>query len=467
MSRAKGIYYTGFLVFISLLILSILFYKERILFLDPAFQLSYMIRDGGFAIQVNRFVAIVTKIFPFIALKLSLPVTYVVLIYSMSFVIVNFIIFLLILRGLKNAKWALFLLLFNILMISHTFYWPAIELNQGIAVMILLFALIDKNSVLNYKLNLLVLVILVPTVIFSHPLIVIPFVFLSAFMYLFKRENLNIHNFYIVIILALVSFIINKLFFRNWYDDMNMSRLTNFIDYFPNYFDIKSNRDFLKYVLSDYIVSFVLFISISVYYFYKKQILKLIFIWVFTICYIFLVNISFPEGVDHFFAESKYILLSIFIITPLVFDFYDMLRVKYLFGILIVVIIIRLFHIVEVHDLYSARLDMLRNILKKTENFKNKKLILYEDDFPDDTLIMSWASAYEFWLLSAMKPGQQRSILIDENPDRFDSLLNKNDVFLEEWRVYKYDLFPKEYFEFNDTSTYVKYHLDISSFGKR
>ncbi len=459
MNRNKGIIISGLLAFGSLFILSIIYYKERIIFLDPVFQLAYMIRDGGFAIQVNRFAAVITKIFPYLAIKLSLPLNIITLIYSMSFAIYNFIIFIVIAKFIKNLKWALFLLLFNILMISHTFYWPAIELNQGIALMILYFSLLSTELKINKNALLIFMIILVPTVIFSHPLIIIPFVFLSFYLYFFEKGQYDLLLFRIGSAIALISFIINKIFFRNWYDDMNMTRLDNFIKLFPDYFYIKSNGEFFSYVIHDYYISLILLMVVVIWFILKKKYLQLSYVLVFVLSYVLLVNISFPEGVPHFFAESKYILLSIFIIMPLVYDIFPKVSFKTTFWILIFVIIVRVIHINNSHSLYTARLDLLRNVIDETENFENKKLILYQDEFPMDTLLMSWASAYEFWMLSALENKEQRCILIDENPGRFDSLLNKKHIFLEEWRVYHYKDMPEKYFRFDTITTYMKYHL--------
>ncbi|HEB61575.1 MAG TPA: hypothetical protein ENI82_00335, partial [Bacteroidetes bacterium] len=392
MNRNKGIIISGLLAFGSLFILSVIYYKERIIFLDPVFQLAYMIRDGGFAIQVNRFAAVITKIFPYLAIKLSLPLNIITLIYSMSFVLYNFIIFIVIAKFIKNLKWALFLLLFNILMISHTFYWPAIELNQGIAIMILYFSLLNKELKINKNILLIFFIILVPTVIFSHPLIIIPFVFLSFYLYFFEKGQYDLLLFRIGSAMALISFIINKIFFRNWYDDMNMTRLDNFIKLFPDYFHIKSNSEFFSYVIHDYYISLILLMVVVIWFILKKKYLQLSYVLVFVLSYVLLVNISFPEGVPHFFAESKYILLSIFIIMPLVYDIFPKVPFKTTFWILIFVIIVRVIHINNSHSLYTARLDILRNVIDETENFENKKLILYQDEFPMDTLLMSWAS---------------------------------------------------------------------------
>lgn len=457
MNKNKGIILLGFLAFGSLFVLSIVYFKERIIFLDPVFQLAYMIRDGGFAIQVNRYAAVLTKIFPYLAIKLSLPLYAITLIYSVSFVIYNFLIFIVIAKFIKNQKWALFLLLFNILMISHSFYWPAIELNQGIALMILYFSLLDKKLKFNKNIILFFIIILVPTVIFAHPLAIIPFVFISFYLYLFEKRYTDLFFLGIGSVIAVISLFINKIFFRNWYDDMNMGRLSNFVKLFPDYFNIKSNADFFDYLIKDYYVSLILLIVIIVWFILRKKYLRLIYIIFFIVSYILLVNITFPEGAVHFFAESKYILLSIFIIMPLVYDIYQEISFKASFYVLILVIMVRIIHISECHTLYSARLDILREVIDKTKNLDNKKLIFRQSDFPMDTMMMTWSSAYEFWLLSALENKEQRSIIIDENPERFDSLLNRNDIFLEEWRVYRYSDFPDKYFKFTDTTNYKKY----------
>ena len=453
MNRNKSILVLGLLAFALLLLLSIIYYKERIIFLDPAFQLSYMIRDGGFAIQVNRFAAVISKIFPYIAIKLAMPLRSIVLIYSMSFVIYNFILFIIIIKWLKNSVWALFLLLYNILMISHSFYWPAIELNQGIAIMILYFALLDKRSSIGDTFSYILIALLVPSVVFSHPLVIIAFVFVTGYLFLFKRDILQMPRFYAGTILAFISYVINKIFFRNWYDDMNMERLDNFGKLFPDYINLKSNSDFVEYLFSDYYLSFILLVLIIGTFLISKRYKRIVYILSFIFIYIVVVNVSFPEGVPHFFAESKYQLLGIFIITALAMDIIDMINSKVMFFSLLFIIAIRIIHINNSHSLYSARLDLLRDIMHETGD---EKLILSESELPKDTIIMSWASAYEFWLLSALENQHQRSIIIDENPSRFDSLLDKKDIFIEEWRIYPYSVLPERYFKLDSTTVYKK-----------
>lgn len=462
MDKKRGIILSGLVTFGSLFVLSIIYFKERIIFADPIFQLAYMVRDGDFAIQVNRFVALVSKIFPFIAIKLSLPLNIITLIYSMSFVFYNFIFFLIVVFYLKKYKWALILLLYNILMVSHSFYWPAIELNQGIGVMILFFAYLSKISdtrKINYV-KLAIILGFVITIIFSHPLTIIPFTFILLYFFLFNKKEFNTKLIGIISLFSVITIIAKRLFFRNWYDDAQMHNLNNFIDFFPNYIYLQSNKDFLNYLITDYFITGILLIVLIIFLFKKRSFFKSVFILSFIIGYLFLVNISFPEGSPNFFAESKYLILSLFVSIPFVFEIYYILFTKYGLILLISIIIIRIIHINNTHEIYSVRLDWVRKIIDKTESLEHKKLIINKKDTPEEMLMLTWASAYEFWALSSIENNIPRSILIVENPSKFDTLLHKTDVFLEEWRVYKYENMPKKYFDFRDTSTYVKYRLD-------
>jgi len=459
MSKRNTILLLGLIGFSLLVIFSIIFYKERILFADPAFQLSYMIRDNIFAIQVNRFVAVLSKIFPYLAMKLSLPLNYVVLIYSVSFPIYNLIFFLIILVYFKSREWALALLLYNILIISHSFYWPAIELNQGIAVMILYFAFLSyQKDFLEIKLShWLFSSLMVVTIIFAHPLAIIPFLFFHIYLYLSNKSILKNKLFNAGIIISILSLIVKRIFFRNWYDDLQMASLNNFKELFPNYLDIQSNKNFLQYILSDYYISGVLAIIITIFMIKKHAYFKLFIVWGFILGYLFLVNISFPEGSNRFFAESKYMLLSLFIIAPIIFDIFPKIKTNHLLFATIIILSFRMVHIYNTHSLYTNRLDWLRNTIIKTDNLEHKKLIINQADVPIDTLMLTWASSYEFLLLSTIENNESRSIIITENPTRFDSLLNNKNIFFEEWRKYKYQQFPKKYFNLKDTAKYSFY----------
>ncbi|MBL7774777.1 MAG: hypothetical protein JNK89_02175, partial [Saprospiraceae bacterium] len=78
-----------------------------------------------------------------------------------------------------------------------------------------------------------------------------------------------------------------------------------------------------------------------------------------------------------------------------------------------------------------------------------------EAQAPMDTLLLSWGSAYEFLMLSALEhPDSARCLLIDEDPARFDSLRTQPDLFLGEFRNYRFKELPDHYFHLRDSSAY-------------
>ena len=64
--------YLGYFVLGALLIFSIVFYQERTLFVDVAFQTVKMITEGGWQIQVYRFGSGIVHALPLAAIKVPM-----------------------------------------------------------------------------------------------------------------------------------------------------------------------------------------------------------------------------------------------------------------------------------------------------------------------------------------------------------------------------------------------------------
>jgi len=159
----KTVIWSGAISYLVLLVLALFFYKERTMFLDVAYVLFKLIAENTFAIQVNRFVSMFTQCFGLFASKAGLPLNQVILIHSGGFIIYYFTIFLALCLLIKNEKMALGLLLFNTLMVTHTFYWTPSELIQGMAFVFVYLALLQKNlEQVSYNPIILILTI------FSH-----------------------------------------------------------------------------------------------------------------------------------------------------------------------------------------------------------------------------------------------------------------------------------------------------------
>lgn len=144
--RKNTILLIASLTFLVMFILSIVFYKERTCFLDLSYLLFCILKDGDFVIQNYRLGAFFTQLFPLIGSKLGLSLKTITITYSMSFIILPLLTFLLIHIGLKNSKISIAYILFLMLMTTHTFYWTQSELPQAISFLFILIGLLDNIS---------------------------------------------------------------------------------------------------------------------------------------------------------------------------------------------------------------------------------------------------------------------------------------------------------------------------------
>jgi hypothetical protein len=446
------------LTFLTLLSLSCIYYKERTCFLDISFHLFYILKDGDFAIQNNRFGAFFTQSFPFIGSKFAVSLNNIAIAYSMSFVILPFLTFILIHLGMKNSKISVAYILFVMLMTTHTFYWVQSELPQAISFLFMLIALLD--NIVNTDREptpyfWTISSVLIFIVCFTHPLIVFPFSFVLTYYYILypeKRKIIYVFGFFYFSIL-----VIKSLFFNTPYESQAMGGIKNFANLFPHYFNLQSNKNLLHYFVHDYYFVIILFIAFLMYCFKQRLYNKIFLLSSYFVGFCFVVNVSYPNGAAQFYLENQYLILSFFVCLPFTFEVLPQIKnSKIQYGILCMIFAIGIFRIINTHQFYTNRLNWNRNLLLQTEVLPNKKLIISSSKAPEDTLLMTWASSYELWLLSTIEKGISRSIIIEENENEFDEAFLANKSFISKWEAFDYSTLNKKYFVFTDTTNYFK-----------
>lgn len=462
--QARHVLILGLCGYLALGALAAYFFQERTVFLDPAFVIFSIASTGDFAIQASRFGSALTQFFPWAAVQLHLPIRWVMIIYSVGMVFFYFSCFYVVQRWFKNSNLALGLLLFNTFMVSYTFWWMQIEFAQGIALSLVFLAFMTRErqwadyNALEISAFFLILIAL----LYFHPLIPFLLVYLLLFARLDEKLRLPKKQFWTV---AILSGII--LLFKNYvmplaaYDNQASQGIHNFKT-LPSYLNIQSNYNFIQYCIKDYYLLPIGLLACIVVLAIQRKWLKLGLLVGMFFAYLLLVNVSYAQGMPQFHIESFYLPLSVFVILPLVFDVLPLIKkTPIVLGGLGVILALRIFHIAALHEPYSKRLAWQNQMLDKLEQQGAKKLIIGEKDVPMDTLIMSWGSSFEFWLLSSLRnPDAPRSIVIDEDPARFDWTLSNNTAFFTEWGIYPYADLPKHYFNFTDIGYYQKGKLE-------
>lgn len=123
-----------------------------------------------------------TQLFPLVGSRAGMSLNGIAIAYSMSFVALSMLAFLLIHLGLKNSRISLAYLMATMLMTTHTFFWTQSELPQALAFLFVLAALIDNAARSDREpspLYWLMFSVLSFIVCFTHPLVLLAFVFMT------------------------------------------------------------------------------------------------------------------------------------------------------------------------------------------------------------------------------------------------------------------------------------------------
>lgn len=462
--QAKHVLIFGLIGYLALGTLAAYFYQERTIFLDSSFILFSIASTGEFAVQANRFGSALTQFFPWLGVNLHLPIRAVMILYSVGIVLYYFLCFYAAFKWLKNSKLALSILLINTFMVSYTFWWMQIEFAQGIALSVVFLAFMTRERQWQdyTAVEISAFFLLLVTLLYFHPLMPFLLVYLLLFGLIDEQLKLPKKQLWTV---AMLSGVI--LFFKNYvmtiaaYDDQADRGISNFST-LPNYFDIQSNYNFIEYCQKDYYLLPLGLLACLIVLSVQRKWKKLMLLAGMFFGYLLLVNVSYYQGMPQFHIESFYLPLSVFVILPLVFDVFPLIKKRpIMLTLLGLILCIRIIHIGSLHKPYSNRLVLQNKMLDKLEKLDSKKLVLDQKDVPLDTLIMSWGSSFEFWLLSSLRnPEAPRSIVIDEDPARFDWTMSNNSAFFTEWGIYNYADLPKRYFNFTDIGYYQKAKLE-------
>lgn len=456
----KSVLVIGLISYAILITLSVYYYKQRVVMMDTSFQLFQVLQKNSFAIQAYRFGAVFTQIFPLVASWLGLSMKAVAISYSIGFEVFYAVCFFIILLWFKNERMAMSLLFFDTIMVAHSFFWIQCELIQGVAFTLVYLAMIEhefRKENLSFSFVFLSPFMII-TIIFFYPLLA--FVLLFGIIYLWLvYEKKKTKTLLVIIAAYLVLFVLKSLFFNSAYDDAATSRIKNIIKIFPHYIGMQSNKNFIKYCIDDYYLVPALLLINTIILLIQRKYQQLFAMLIFFFGFLFVVNVSYPDGSDQFYVEPQYTILSFMVAVPF---FYSVLpwikRIQLRYALVSAILILGLVKIKNTAKIYTERLHWYQDFADSTNKLAEKKLILTAGKAPIDKLKLVWGAPTEFWLLSTIETGESRSVNIEENPGEFDKYLSNNKIFIGKWSTISYDeLTNKKYFNFTDTSYYHKY----------
>ncbi|MCB9235811.1 MAG: hypothetical protein H6581_29455 [Bacteroidia bacterium] len=442
----------GHSFFAVLLVFSVVFFRERIGFYDTSNYLYNILSTGEFNTPHHRFSAFFTQLIPFFLIKQGASLKWVMIGYSVNFILVSYACFLFVLKVCRNLRAAYAILLFQVLSVMHLFFWPVSEMFQGLVWALAFFGWWTSPRFIRPWLRAWVGILLILVTVFAHSIMAIPLVFILLFDLADRRDWKNKKQ-YLLFALALGSLLLFRfLKGENNYEKQRTDAIFSIWEILPVIFGQNGTKVLWNYLSGDFVLLKWCFFGLLGMYALLGKWLKLALFGLFQAGYFFIVVMAYPNGESYLIIEN--LILPFGFIQALAFcwdgmEFLGNLRVSRL--VWLVLIVISVFRIGEVVEQYRWRTEWYEVFQQNIRQFPERKFVMLEENHPRGIVPINWPVFAEGMFFSGLqspdsvfnlyvaKQGGIREILDKPNPEN---------LYLKvPWWVFNnYSSIPKPYF---------------------
>ncbi len=455
------------LFFIFLLIFSLFYAKERIINSDAGFYLFKLINFGHFNIEHGRYSAFLSQIIILAAIKAGLSLNALVYIYSASFVLLFWMIYLLIKNIFKNQAAALALIMLISIGIAHSLYRPEPESTQGLVYALLLFAVlfhpferlqpVGRNIV---KVTLSFFIILL--CFFAHPITIFPILFIIAF-YTIERTAWKTYLPWLLGVFTILLWGAKVILTKDAsYEGDKLSGLDILNRNIPHFFSLYSTQYILRRIYKLYLLSSIIYIFLNIFYLRRREYLKCILLNVFVLGFVFVHNLIYYNGGSDIEMDKNLMTANFFLFLPFAFDiFYRReLNTRQRGMIMTVFLIFSMVMILHPSKIYTNRTKYYKSMNERLQTLDGSKFYTEADHISKDSVLFLWGVPFESLLISSLDgPDHSKTIYpFSENyplpTDITDPELYICVFFWPRWNVHelnrKYFRLPAEPYRYID-----------------
>lgn len=424
--------------FFMLLIFSIVFVYERVLFMDSGYQLFEIIQRCGFQQNVNRYSMFLAELLPLAAIHLDLPLKVVALLYSLSFTLIAYGFWLLTTYVLKN-RYVGITMLFTMIAIRATFFHAISETFQLMFFAAFLYAWLtsqfaEQKEIIKKVRYYFIALLMMALCVFIHPVALFFLIFIAGIYILNKSYTIKQK---MVISLLTIAILVVKYFtiVPGSHDtDYNMS----FGDFFGHcrYIHYLSSTDwFLKHLAEWYCAPLLLLIIALVHYVRKKQWLNFLFFGGFCFSFMVITLVLYHLSDSTIGRERSFLPLMFFCVLPFMRDVFPTISIRWnrlFFIILTCLIIVGFVRIAIAAKPNTIRLKKIDEITAFARKENQKKLVM-DKELSNTFIPYNWAIGFESMMYSAMiNPDSTVNFYIEENLNavKGDARFFKEDLFM-------------------------------------
>lgn len=448
-------------VFIFLFIYAFYFYLER-LNSDTSFFTFKILNFEKFNIEAGRYATFITQIIPLVLLKLHASLKTILIGYSVSFVIINYLFFLTNLYAFKSIKAALATTILLFLGVSDTSFYAVTEIFFGMMGVTSFYGFLEyflnnekKFTEVKKRVLFLLGIILIVICMFSHPSTLFPVLFVLGFQLVDKKIYKN-KTIYLFLLITIIVYGLKYLSIdKNSYEGDQIAPFYNFFSIIKNFTHINSFHFFIKFVLKGiYVLPIILLVINMIHNYLKGEYIKLLYISVATAGFFILLMVIFSRGDSDLGMEKNLIPLWIFIALPFIHDvLFQEFRHKFSRALIYSIIVISgLSGFYRAAKFSVERSRYLKKIIEvASDTTSSNKIIIEKKNLDMDKLAGTWSIANETLLMSSVEEQEEsKTIYMVDNLEQLkDFDFKKTDVYLcvPFWLEWNYSSLNQQFFK--------------------
>lgn len=409
----------GVLVLLSLG--SVWFWRERMLFIDPAWIVFNIINTKTFCFAEHRYGAFVTQMFPLLATLANCSLKTILILYSSSFYLF-YLSAAIIIGTLWKQRWlSILLVCYFTLVVSDVYFWPNNEVHQGVVWMLLFVGLYQHR--LHKKMNWVhhvFLIIFAALALISHMLVMVSGTFLWLLLwyrnagFTFRTKPSGRWLFYSILLLGLIAlrYGLSK---GGWYDGGKLEAV-NTVSFgkIKEAFVSGQARSFLSLITTNYWWLPIILMMSLVTLLQRRHYFFVLLTLVYVVGYFLLICITYPDSFNssnQFYMESEWMGIALICCAPLLLIGLQLTRVPNMLTIVIsIVFFTRLIYISISAQVFHERYLQLEKITDNLQQSKvNQAIFIVPQQEIEKQFKMPWGLPVESLMLSIVK-GYQPAI---------------------------------------------------------
>ncbi|MDB4727424.1 hypothetical protein OAF63_01425 [Saprospiraceae bacterium] len=427
----------GHIFFWIYIAFSLIFFKERLLNFDSAYYSFHILYHEDFFIIHGRTINYFTQWLPLLGIKMGGSLKTVLLLYSVSFMLVYYLAYNVIVHVIKNVEAGLFLALSLCLTMRYKFYTGISEITVTLAFVALLIAWLTKNPDRFKKIPKWVdwgIAFGIGMLIYTgHPLAIWLVCIFVGFDMLYNNRLKD--WWYWGWLISIIGVYARRFFSikEGSYEEGQLSRLENAKSMFENLADYEVYHIVKWYFQTEYILPLILFSIVVALIFWQKKWLPALYIMGVSFAHIILVLVhnSYIRGRIFYMIDGYLVYLGVIWAMAI---FLVLLKSKWRKFSLTAMIIILSFSVDRVykkHDYYTQRLDYLTKTMEMHATETQRKFILHPRYFNWAPMWVPSIMSLETLMLSSIDDPKNATVIhVADYQDDLEKLLKKRKLVI-------------------------------------